>query len=430
MSSESKTDGVDADIEGYDDTAPQWQLHQAAVMALQAQEGQGFASVSAGGRDRAEVNWDFNPMVLPSYVSIEEHPTDPTVDPGWYTVTNRSGEATSFQIFNPDLRTEEQPIGAVLGEVSERYACVSYPVSFAPFAEIATERGWDWKITCYDQGKVARMDIVVAEAEEIRAPGQKKKVGDVYKYGLTIHNSLDGSSGLRVTAWAERLLCTNGMVTMSKRHLFSARHTAGSIGAIDFPKFAQELGDMANEVKKGLQIVEQMKHHSMTTELFDRLQVEAARRGIITLPRVEEILDPITGKPVDYEIKGGHGWRIGREGWNNPDADWVKVEGENIGTLFHAYNVMTGGLTHKPVWNGPATWNGEKHASLTGYTLNLKTLERRLHAVHNLMNEVMSGTTNLERVPTTEEKLGIVLATTEHVGRKECGRKGKVGFRP
>ena len=168
MSDEVLTDDASS-IEEYDDSVPQWELHQAAVLALQAHEGQGFASVTAGERDRTEVSWVFNPLVLPSYVNIEDHPSDPAVDAGWYTVTNRSGKVTSFQIFNPDLRTEEQPIGAVLGEVSERYACVSYPVTFAPFAEMCNNRGWDWKITCYDQGKVARMDIVVASEEEIRA---------------------------------------------------------------------------------------------------------------------------------------------------------------------------------------------------------------------------------------------------------------------
>ena len=408
MSDEVLTDDASS-IEEYDDNVPQWELHQAAVLALQAHEGQGFASVTAGDRDKTEVSWDFNPLVLPSYVNIEEHPSDPAVAAGWYTVTNRGGKVTSFQIFNPDLRTEEQPIGAVLGEVSERYACVSYPVTFAPFAEMCNNRGWDWKITCYDQGKVARMDIVVAAGEEIRAPGPKK-VGDVYKYGLTIHNSLDGSSGLRVTAWAERLACTNGMVTMQKRNLFSARHTAGAIGAIDFPVFAQEIGIMAEHVKQELMVVEEMKAHDMTADLFDRLLVEASKRGIITLPNTSEIIDPLTGNIVDYDIKGGYGWRIAKEGWDNPDADWVKVEGENIGTLFQAYNILSGGLTHKPVWNGPATWKGNKRATLGGHTLNLKTLERRLHAVHNLMKEVMTGSTNLEKVKTTEEKLGIVLA--------------------
>jgi hypothetical protein len=157
-------------------------------------------------------------------------------------------------------------------------------------------------------------------------------------------------------------------------------------------------------------VVEEMKSHNMTTELFDRLLVEASKRGIITLPNTSEIIDPLTGNTVDYDIKGGYGWRIAKEGWDNPDANWVKVEGEDIGTLFQAYNILSGGLTHKPVWNGPATWKGNKRATLGGYTLNLKTLERRLHAVHNLMKEVMTGTTDLEKVKTTEEKLGIVLA--------------------
>lgn len=411
MSSDSKTaeNVSNEDIEEFDDTIPQWEVHQQAVVALQAHEGHGFDSITSGGRDKTVVDWDFNPLVLPSYVNVEDHPTDQSIQPGFYTVTNRSGKVTSFQIFNPDLRTEEQPIGAILGEVSERYACVSYPVTFAPFAEMCNKRGWPWSITCYDQGKVARMDIVVADRAELGTSKKNRRVGDVYKYGLTIHNSLDGSSGLRVTAYAERLVCTNGMVAMRRRNLFSAKHTAGAIGSIDFEKFAREIGEMANEVKNEIILVESMKDVKMTEELFDRLQVEAARRGIITMPKAKEIIDPITGKIVDYEITGGHGWRIGREGWENPNRDWVKVNGENIGTLFHAYQVMTGGLTHKPVWNGPATWNGEKRASLNGYTLNLKTLEKRLHSVHLLLSEVLNGQIDLEKQPTSEQSLKIKL---------------------
>ena len=72
MSDEVLTDDASS-IEEYDDNVPQWELHQAAVLALQAHEGQGFASVTAGDRDKTEVSWDFNPLVLPSYVNIEEH---------------------------------------------------------------------------------------------------------------------------------------------------------------------------------------------------------------------------------------------------------------------------------------------------------------------------------------------------------------------
>jgi len=408
MSSKSET--VDAEgVEEFDDSVPQWELHQQAVMALTAHEGHGFDSIAKGGRDKTVVSWEFNPLVLPSYVNVGEHPTDPSIEEGFYTVTGKTGKVTSFQIFNPDLRTEEQPIGAVLGEVSERYTCVSYPVTFAPFAVVCNNRGWDWKITSFDQGKVARMDIVVADAAELGTDKKKKRRGDVYKYGLTIWNSLDGSSGLRVTAFAERLVCTNGQVAMQKRQLFSAKHTAGAIGAIDFEKFAAQMGEMAETVKQEILQIEEMKYTPMSTELFDRLQVEAARRGIITMPRTSEVADPLTGNIVDVELKGGYGWRINREGWENPHLDWVKVDGENLGTLFQAYQVMTGGLTWKPKWEGPKTWNGEQQASLTGHTLNMKTLERRLHAVHTLLRDVLHGQIDLETTPSSKEKLMIEL---------------------
>jgi len=405
---DATNDFVDSDLN--DDSAPNWALHEQAVIALRAHEGQGFDSLLRGGRDMSEVDWDFHPLVLPSYVHVGEHPTDASVESRFYTVTNRSGNPTSFQIFNPDIRTKQQPIGAVLGEVSERYAAVSFPVTYAPFAEMCASKGWDWKITCYDQGKVARMDITVATAEELGTDRKKRKVGDVYKYGLTIHNSLDGSSGLRITAYCERLVCSNGMVCMQKRNLASYRHTAGGIGSIDFEKFAIEVGEMAADVKREIMLVERMKGIKMTDDLFDRLQVEAARRGIITLPKAKPVLDPITGETVDWEIQRGHGWRINKEGWENPSRDWVKVEGEDVGTAFQAYQVIAGGLTHKPPWHGPATWNGEGHSNINGRSLNLRTLEQRLHATHLLMCDVLEGRLDLEKKPTTEQAIGIMVA--------------------
>ena len=52
-------------------------------------------------------------------------------------------------------------------------------------------------------------------------------------------------------------------------------------------------------------------------------------------------------------------------GWIDPDLDFVKVEGDAVGTLSHAYNVVSGYLTHKPIFvdgntNKPMTGTGEK----------------------------------------------------------------------
>ena len=89
MSSKSET--VDAEgVEEFDDSVPQWELHQQAVMALTAHEGHGFDSIAKGGRDKTVVSWEFNPLVLPSYVNVGEHPTDPSIEEGFYTVTGKT----------------------------------------------------------------------------------------------------------------------------------------------------------------------------------------------------------------------------------------------------------------------------------------------------------------------------------------------------
>ena len=117
--------------------------------------------------------------------------------------------------------------------------------------------------------------------------------------------------------------------------------------------------------------------------------------------------------------KHGHLWQVSRNGWENGDLDWVKVEKESVGTAFHAYQVLTGGLTHKPEWTGPKTRNGEGEKTMSGRTLNLKTLDKRLHDVHLLMKDVVEKTVKdengedvsfLTRMPSSEEVMKITVA--------------------
>ena len=74
MSNESeagKISTISVEEDGYDDSVPNWETHHAAVIALQAHEGRGFSSIERGGRDATVVDWDFNPLVLPSYVNLD-----------------------------------------------------------------------------------------------------------------------------------------------------------------------------------------------------------------------------------------------------------------------------------------------------------------------------------------------------------------------
>ena len=114
-----------------------------------------------------------------------------------------------------------------------------------------------------------------------------------------------------------------------------------------------------------------------------------------------------TDEVIDHTLSRGYLFRVAMQGWAQPEREWVKVEGESIGTAFHAYNVLTGGLTHKPIWTGPSTMSGEGNTTLAGRTLSLNALDNRLHAVHTLMKEVVQGSIELEDYSTPMEAMGI-----------------------
>ena len=62
-------------------------------------------------------------------------------------------------------------------------------------------------------------DIIMAEV----APG------DAVRFGLIVHNSYDGSRALSVGAYAEHLICGNGMTSETHFTRFSFRHQSGNI---------------------------------------------------------------------------------------------------------------------------------------------------------------------------------------------------------
>jgi hypothetical protein len=396
----------DDDIMTNDDDTPTWDTHTVASGAVQAAEGTGFAFLEKGGRTKTTCDWNFKPYVLPAVVNVDQHPEDSGVESGLYTITDAyNGENNLFIIMNPKVRSKTQPVGAILGAVSKRYAGVSYPEVFAPLAMHCNEQGWDFKITAYDFGKKARMDINVVANEK----NTLTNVGDLYRYGVTIHNSLDGSGSFKISGVAERLACTNGMVATSTRNLASFRHTKNGVGKIDFAKLSNSIAGMIKDVEQELELVETMTSFGMDNELFGKLLVAARERKIISLPQATPMIHKQSETVVDYSITRGYGFRAALMGWNRPEADFVKVEGEAIGTAYHAYNVLTGVLTHKPTWSGANTLSGKGNAVLTGSALAIGALDTRLHAVHKLMSDVVSGVVNLEDYVTPMEAMGVTL---------------------
>jgi hypothetical protein len=393
-------------IEMNDDESPVWDAYEVASGAMQVHEGEGFAFLTQGGRTKTVCDWNFKPYVLPAVVNVDQHPEDSSVSDGLYTVTDAyNGENNLFIIMNPKVRTENQPVGAVLGAVSKRYAGVSYPEVFAPIAMHCNEQGWQYKITAYDFGKKARMDITILENDK----SDLSNIGDLYKFGVTIHNSLDGSGSFKINGVAERLACTNGMVTTKTKNLMTLRHTKNGIGKINFAKLSNSISDMVEEVVSELEFVESMTSFGMDNELFGKLLVAARERKILSLPQATPMINKQSETVVDYSISRGYGFRAALMGWAQPQADFVKVEGEAIGTAYHAYNVLTGVLTHKPTWSGAATLNGTGTTTLTGSTLAIGALDTRLQAVHKLMSDVVSGVVDLNEYVTPMEAMGVTL---------------------
>ena len=445
-----------ADSDANDDEIPNWDRHQTIVNSMAASEGEGYAFLTNGMREKTTCDWDFQPLSFPVQVKLDQETIDELlaagvydtnqhgdetvreneIQEGFYTSTNTQGRPNNILLLNPKESSENQPIGAPLAVVSERYAVVSYADLYAPIARYCDNKGWAWAITCYDQGRKARMDIDVTnrggfgrkriDSEETKGMSRSQimkandlRTGDLYNYGITIHNSLDGSGSLRMVGVAQRVACLNGMVASSKRHLLSLRHTENSIGAIDFEKFGDEIGDMIRDVERELMFVESLRGKEMTDELFDKLLVAAQQRKILTLPKAVPIINETTGEIIDYDMQQGHLWQVSKNGWENANLDWVKVKPSAVGTAYHAYQVLTGGLTHKPEWTGPKTRNGEGEKTMSGRTLNLKTLDKRLHDVHLLMKDVVEKTVKdengedvsfLTRMPSSEEVMKITVA--------------------
>lgn len=386
------------------DEVPVWGIEEQTTNALHAAQGEGYDFLGRGGRDKTVCEWDFTPLVLPAQVNIDGHPQGAEVEDGFYTVTGNNGSPNLFVLLNPNIRTAKQPAGVYLSAVSSRYAVASYPEVFAPMMVHCVENGWDARITCYDKGKKARMDIDVTN---FKGNKTNAKVGDLYRYGVSIHNSLDGTGSLRISGVAQRLICTNGMVATRSRNLMTLRHTVNGIGAVDFKVLAEAVANMVLEVEEELLFVERMRGYRIEEDMFERLLVAAREKGILTLPRAHAVKNKATDEVVDHTLSRGYLFRVAMQGWAQPEREWVKVEGESIGTAFHAYNVLTGGLTHKPIWTGPSTMSGEGNTTLAGRTLSLNALDNRLHAVHTLMKEVVQGSIELEDYSTPMEAMGI-----------------------
>ena len=362
----------------------------------------------AGGRkEKATMDWDFDPVRKPAFVLVEDE--DNGMGATIAKVTNADGKPSAYHIFNPNYASDARPMGAHLGTFSASYYPMPYRVGYGPVLDMAAEKGWPTQVMAWNEGKQSALFIdVSSNVDWEKASGRLgtswqargfANNGD-YRVGIAIYNSLDGSSAYKVQAIAERLVCTNGMVMGDRANLISLRHTNGVLGNFDFSKLADKIHEVIETAAEEIIVAETMRDFTVNRDTFEKLMTICERKGLITKPQIKR---DDTGNVVG--VNRGHMWRLMGQGWTNPSEPWVAVNNQDKGSLLHVYNILTGAITHKPTWT-------DGKDTLTGSTLNFSTLTDRLQTVHKVLGDMTRKAVNgksideqLEKVPMFSEIL-------------------------
>jgi len=400
--------GEDIPDVAFDDARPSFQVEDAPTIIVEGDDGRDIVTdvwggaLLSGGRFETICDWDFEPVMLPAYVPVQEEKSE-TMAPRMQRVNKENGETAVYLGFNPNFRSAREPAGALLGTYSDRYYALSYPKVFRPILQKAAENGWQASVLAFKRGRQARLDCDVMGAIHHRGTGYgtglsndwstvaepdsgwlapetvaglQEQVHKMWRYGFSIHNSLDGRGSFRVQAVARRLACTNAGVIGGQQNILSLKHSEGNLGDIDWDEFATTIDDVIVGAQRGLGHVEALKNVRLEDQAFQRLLTLSERAGLISWPRPNK----------DGELIGNHMWELFGHGWANPSEPWVRA-GEDQGTLFHAYQVMTGAITHRPEWKS-------KNRILKGSTLQLNTVDDRLRKVDSLFTKL--GTTTMK----------------------------------
>lgn len=351
-------------------------------------------SLMAGGRDKKVVEWDFEPVRRPAFVFTQE--TTDGMAPTAAPVNDRDGKPAAYHLFNPDLADHRRPMGAHLGTFSGSYYAMPYIEGYRHFIDQSVKNGWQHSILAYNEGGRARMDCDVSQAghtlEETRDRLLKKghkyldngmvkemcdSLADLYRFGFTIHNSLDGSSAFRIQATAMNMTCTNLQTMGRSKNIISFKHNKALKNA-DLKTIAARMNDVLVEAQEQLLMVEMMKQVPTTDEMLEQLMTLSEKHGLINRPKV---VKDEKGKVTD--VNRGYMWRLLGHGWTNPSVDWVNVSKEEQGTLYHVYNILSGALTHRPEYN-----HTDKKNPMQGPSLNMNTLNERLGKMHQMMVDI------------------------------------------
>ena len=397
--------GEELSEEDYDDEVPIVNSENAPSIILTGEEGTAPVVIDsevwgqglfAGGRRATETDWRFTPIKRPAFVFQNEGGGGmaPTLSP----VTDVTGAHEAYHIFNPTYANDRRPMGAYLGTFGSGYYPLPYEVGYNPILKKSEEFGWKASVTAYDEGKRARLDCDVSQAghtkritaDRMRGLGSHfdqdltlPMVDDLkglYRYGFTIHNSLDGSSAFRLQATAMRAACSNMQILdVAKANVLSLKHTYSTMANYEWDDLADKVNDTIVVAQQELVNVEMLKNISCSKDLLERIMTLSEKRGLITKPQlVRDDAGDVTS------INRGYMWKVLGHGWTHPGESWVSVKPKDAGSLFHAYNILTGAITHKPVYNEA------KKQPLTGNTLSFRTMDKRLKTTHDLFMNVGS----------------------------------------
>lgn len=396
--------GDDLDERDYDDELPVFE-EEAPSVVITGQDGiapvvsdgevwgQGLF---AGGRRANEADWRFTPTRRPAFVYLNDEGQGgmaPTQAP----VTDASGSPAAYHIFNPNYASPKRPMGALLGTFGPGYHVDPYEVGFDPILQKSAEFGWKASVTAFNEGKTARLDCDVSQAghtkhataDRMRGIGATfdgsvtapmvDSLSNLYRYGFTIYNSLDGSSAYRIQATAMRAKCANMMMLDSARANVLSLKSTKQLKDYNWDKLADKVNDTIIAAQQELVNVEMLKNIACSQDLLERIMTLSEKKGIITKPQLAR---DDSGNVTS--INRGYMWKVLGHGMTHPSESWVAVNETNKNTLFHVYNVLTGAITHKPIYNEA----GKKPQK--GNTIGIPTMDKRLKATHDLLLDVGS----------------------------------------
>jgi len=401
---------IDTD-ENYDDSVPAGlSTAPKTNIIMPGQDVEHFAAaLQNGGREKHVVPWRSQPLMKPCYVmdTYDEN----SGEAKFTAVNDAAGNHNMYAILNPDLSSDDRPAGALLAKVSAGYTLVPHTKVFDPIIEGAEASGVNAQVTSFNQGAVARLDLDVTGATQSRKDASARfsqfqkengsvvggmdisglgdlaqKMAGLYRLGFTVMNGVDGKTALSVEGGCLRTYCTN-LANMGAMQSFARfRHTK-SLALVDWDGFAANLVNAVTELEMEVMVREAIfPWIPLEAQMFDKLLTVANKHSIVALPVVQNIDNKQT-------IQRGQTWRVANEGWENPDVAWVKVDKDAAGSAYHAWNVFSGMLTHKPEWADKQ----KKGTTMKGTILNFETFNKRSKGSERIMKTIANSTLSAYR---------------------------------